>query len=72
MCSVREEDWEEAPSEGDCEGTNAQDTMGAGREEDPDGGPGGKKRGWCECVNPVCVGWVGEDSKALSWGVECV
>ena len=72
MCSVREEDWEEAPSEGDGEGTNGQDTAGAGKEEDSDEGPGGEKREWCECEIPVCVGWVGEDSKALHWGVECV
>lgn len=72
MCSVREEDWEEAPFEGDLEGPNDQDRVVAGREEDSDEGPGAEKRGWCECENLVYVGWVGEDSKALRWGVECV
>ena len=72
VCSVREEDWDEAPSEGDGEGTNGQDTVVVGREEDSDEGPGVEKRGWCGCESPVCVGWVGEGSKALRWGVECV
>jgi len=46
--------------------------VAAGREEDSDEGPGAEKRGLCECEILVCVGSVGEDSKALSWGVECV
>lgn len=51
---------------------NDQDMAAAGREGGLDEGPGVEKRGWCECENLVWVGWVGEDSKALHWGVECV
>jgi hypothetical protein len=72
VCSVREEDWDEAPSEGDGEGTNDQDTTALGREEDSDEGPGVEKRGSYECEIRVCVGWVGEDSKDLRWGAACV
>jgi hypothetical protein len=69
---VREEDWDEVPSEGDGEGTNGRDTAAGGREGDSDEGPGAEKRGWCEYEIPVCVGWVGEDSKAPHWDVVCV
>jgi hypothetical protein len=70
--SMREEGWEGASFEGDGKGTNDQDRAAVGREEDSDEGPGAEKRGWCECENPACVGWVGGDSKALGWGVACV
>ncbi len=50
---------------------NDQGMAAAEREEESDEGPGAEMRGWCGCETRVCAGWIGEDSRALRWLVEC-